>query len=403
MLAQAQECFLENSLREKKKDGLVAKLTSHTAWVYGNLVDQITDAISRGVGIAKTWLLLCQCKQKYYQSLAQQHRAAACLVESHYGEQVARLQWAERLAKEGQKLASQLPQQSSQQQQQQQHHHQPSQWNNAAAAFMGLTSSSSNAGGRCDSLQGSSSYHPSNNTAMGGSPSPFPHDGGSCLNDLCTALAALCSEKFLLAERDNDMIYHDQVPQESILVPIDRLKAVKAVPISDLYGAADAGKVIGPDIFARLIPLSVHESASLYSEEKASLVRRELDRCNFAKAEMNASLDYMKLPGALDKFKKSSMTDSPWNSSLSSLTTPIWDRFSSPPTDVKKWATDIQSYETNSGNPESNDTLQSMLDSISSLAGKNKSKLDQISLELDTEMGACESMRVSKLRNSDSV
>ncbi|KAI8334762.1 BRO1-like domain-containing protein [Chlamydoabsidia padenii] len=369
MLAQAQECFLENSLREKKKDGLVAKLASHTAWVYGNLVDQINDAISRGVGIAKNWLVLCQCKQKYYQSLAQLHRAAACLSESLYGEQVARLQWAERLAKEGQKLALQLPQQSSQQSSQQ------SQWNNAAAAFMGL---SSNGG---DSSSGSS-YNP-----IGGSSSPFPHDGGSCLNDLCTTLAALCSEKFAMAERDNDMIYHDQVPQESILVPIDRLKAVKAVAISDLYGAVDAGKVIGPDVFTRLIPLSVHESASMYSEEKASLVRRELERCDFAKAEMNASLDYMKLPGTLDKFKHPSNNSSQWNSSSSSSNSPLWDRFSTPPADVKKWADLIQSNETT-------DTLQSMLDNISGLANQNKSKLDQISLELDTEMGACESMRV---------
>ncbi|CAO3598124.1 unnamed protein product [Absidia cylindrospora] len=375
MLVQAQECFLENSLREKKKDSLVAKLASHTTWIYGNLVDQINDAISRGVGIAKTWLILCQCKQKYYQAVSQLHRAAACLSDAHYGEQVARLQWAERLAKDGQKLALQLPQQSTQQQQQQQ-----LQWNNTAATFIGFSSNNAGGGGGNTSQQGG--YN------MAGA-SPFPHDGGSCLNDLCTSLAALCLENFTMAERDNDMIYHDQVPQESILVPIDRLKAVKAIPISDLYGATDAGKVVGPDIFTRLIPLSVHESASLYSEEKASLVRRELERCDFAKAEMNASLDYMKLPGALDKFKNSTHGGSQWNSGSSGGNL-LWDRFASPPTEVKKWATDIQSNELRGDDS----SIQHIVDEIQNLAHNNKSTLDQISLQLDTEMGACESMRV---------
>lgn len=32
-------------------------------------------------------------------------------------------------------------------------------------------------------------------------------------------------------------------------------------------------EVSGPDIFARLVPLSVHQAASLYSEEKAKIFR----------------------------------------------------------------------------------------------------------------------------------
>ena len=30
----------------------------------------------------------------------------------------------------------------------------------------------------------------------------------------------------------------------------------------------------GPDIFQKLVPMSAHEASSLYSEEKASLLRR---------------------------------------------------------------------------------------------------------------------------------
>lgn len=59
MLAQAQECFLENSLREKKKDALIAKLASHTAWAYGTCVDGLAEGFGKGI-YDKAWLTVCQ-------------------------------------------------------------------------------------------------------------------------------------------------------------------------------------------------------------------------------------------------------------------------------------------------------------------------------------------------------
>lgn len=325
MLAQAHECFLESSLREKKKDGLIAKLGSHAAWTYENIVYELQDSVGRGVGIDKAWITVCQIKQKYYQALAQEHRAAVCEAEQQYGEQVARLKAAENFGKEATKLCSSLNSQ----------------------------------------LQ-------SSNYANG----TLPSDSGSALQELVKAMAASCSEKHAAATRDNDMIYHDAVPQESILTPIDRLKAVKPTQISDLYGQNEIGKVIGADIFARLVPLSVHESASMYSEEKAKMLRGETERCDMAKAELNTALEYMKLPGSLDKFRQQE------DRSIDELMVPTKD--------ARDWAEQIALEE--SANRTS---LRELIDTLDGFKRDATKKLDESSMNLDQEIRECENMRVS--------
>ncbi|KAI8974433.1 BRO1-like domain-containing protein [Pilobolus umbonatus] len=279
MLAQAHECFLETSIKEKNKSGLIAKLASHAAWVYGNLVDSMTDATVRGVNLDKSWVIITQIKQKYYTAMAQSYKAAACEAESKYGESVSRYGAAEAAAKEANKLCSQA-------------------LNNQLIA---------------------------SNHANG----TVPADSGSVLQELCKSILASAGEKFTVATRDNDLIYHENVPQESILTPIDRLKTVRPIPISELYGPEEMKKVIGVDIFNKLIPLSIHESASMYSEEKAKLVRMENERCDIAKAELNASLDYMKLPSSLAKFKQQSSLDS----------------YASPSQEVRAWADELAAEE----------------------------------------------------------
>jgi hypothetical protein len=327
MLAQAHECFLESSIREKKKDGLIAKLASHAAWVYGNLVDSIGDANHRGVGIDKSWLTICQVKQKYYAALAQEHKASACAADQQYGECTSRYAAAESAAKEASKLAGSI----------------------------------------------------SNTNLANGS---VPPDTSASLQELSKSLTAACTEKLNTATRDNDMIYHETVPQESVLTPIDRLKAVKVIPITELYGPDELKKVIGADLFSRLIPISVHESASLYSEEKAKLLRLENERCDIAKAELNASLDYMKLPGSLSKFKQQQQQQQQQKNSANSL-----DEYASPPSEVRQWSSQILEEEQRT-------PLGDLLNSLTALRSRARQTLEEAGLCLDQEMRECENNRV---------
>lgn len=97
------------------------------------------------------------------------------------------------------------------------------------------------------------------------------------LQESCRTLLNLVTSAQASAVKDNDLIYHDVVPNTDSLDPIDRLDAVKPLGFVDICpgGQADVARIVGDDIFSRLVPLSVHESSSMYSEEKASILRRE--------------------------------------------------------------------------------------------------------------------------------
>ena len=125
----------------------------------------------------------------------------------------------------------------------------------------------------------------------------------SCLVDMTTRLSATITEKLVACNKDNDFIYHQTVPAEASLSIVPKLAAAKAIPVSELYQGQDIQRIIGPDIFQKIVPISVTESASLYDEEKAKLVRAEAENVETANGEMAASLDYLKLPGSLTVLK----------------------------------------------------------------------------------------------------
>lgn len=126
---------------------------------------------------------------------------------------------------------------------------------------------------------------------------------GISLTDLAQRNLANIKEKLVEFSKDNDFIYHQPVPAEASLSLIPKLPAAKPIPVSELYQGQDIQKIIGPDIFQRIVPMAVTESASLYDEEKAKLIRAEAERVEIASDEMAASFDYLKLPNSLDVLK----------------------------------------------------------------------------------------------------
>ena len=55
-------------------------------------------------------------------------------------------------------------------------------------------------------------------------------------------------------------IYHEKVPE------VDSLPTIKGASLVK-------GKVSGPDLLSRIVPMEAHEASSLYSEEQAKLLR----------------------------------------------------------------------------------------------------------------------------------
>jgi hypothetical protein len=126
---------------------------------------------------------------------------------------------------------------------------------------------------------------------------------GSILQEMTKKHLSNIQERLMEFTKDNDFIYHQGVPNEAALTPIPKLPAAKAIPVSELYQGQDIQRIIGPDIFQKIVPMAVTESASLYDEEKAKLIRAESERVEVANDEMAASLDYLKLPDSLNVLK----------------------------------------------------------------------------------------------------
>ncbi|KAL8704916.1 MAG: hypothetical protein Q9201_001949 [Fulgogasparrea decipioides] len=247
MLAQGQEVFLEKQIADGKKHGLLAKLASQAGYLYGQALEGIQENFHRGI-FDKLWVQVAQVKTHYTSSLAQYYQALADVDANSHGMAITRLQIAEADGRDAVRIA---------------------------AAFPSSIPSSSN----------------------------LSSDTGTNLSDAGKKHLANVQERLAAFNKDNDFIYHQTVPAEASLSVIPKLPAAKAVPVSELYQGQDIQRIIGPDIFQKLVPMSVTESASLYDEEKAKLVRAEAESIETANGEMAASLDYLKLPESLNILK----------------------------------------------------------------------------------------------------
>lgn len=172
-------------------------------------------------------------------------------------------------------------------------------------------------------------------------------------------------EKLAELTKDNDLIYHSPVSSEASLPSIAKLPAAKAISVSELYQGQDIQRIIGPDIFQRIVPMSVTESASLYDEEKAKLVRAEAERVETADGEMAASLDYLKLPGSLNILKGGI------------------DQELHVDEEFKGWCDELVEHQ----------PLSKAFDSLTTDKSYITEKLDQCSRKLDMEESVCEKMR----------
>ncbi|KAL0126102.1 hypothetical protein PUN28_004908 [Cardiocondyla obscurior] len=70
------------------------------------------------------------------------------------------------------------------------------------------------------------------------------------------------------AKNENDFIYHEEVPEKESLPTVKGASLVKGISFN-----INDSEVSGQDIFARFVPMRVHEANSMYSEEKAKILR----------------------------------------------------------------------------------------------------------------------------------
>ncbi|KAF2092770.1 vacuolar protein-sorting protein BRO1 [Rhizodiscina lignyota] len=309
MLAQGQEVFLEKQVADGKKVGLLAKLASQASYLYGQALEGVQENVNRAV-FERVWLLVTQIKNNHLSSLAQYYQALADNDANAHGIAICRLRVAETLARDANRISN---------------------------AFPTTVPSTSN----------------------------LSAETGPALSDSTKRHLSSVQEKLQEFQKDNDFIYHQPVPAEAGLSAIPKLPAAKAIPVSELYQGQDIQRIIGPDIFQRIVPMAVTESASLYDEEKAKLVRAETERVEVANDEMAASLDYLKLPDSLNVLKGG------------------MDQDVTVDEDFRSWCSELAHHEGFSGSFEALDKEKATINGI----------LDGCAKNLDMEESVCEKMR----------
>lgn len=96
--------------------------------------------------------------------------------------------------------------------------------------------------------------------------------------------------KFKAAKKENEFVYHEKVPPVESLPEVKGANLVKGISFSPTDP-----EISGPDIFARLVPMEAHEASSIYSEEKARLLRSVASRVEKKDEDLEAFLSSLNL------------------------------------------------------------------------------------------------------------
>ncbi|XP_049883447.1 tyrosine-protein phosphatase non-receptor type 23 [Pectinophora gossypiella] len=92
------------------------------------------------------------------------------------------------------------------------------------------------------------------------------------------------------AKNENEFIYHEEVPDKDLLTDLKPVCLVKAIPIN-----FNDPEVSGPDIFGKLVPMGAHEASSVYSEEKADMLRHVLSEAEAKNTELTEFMSSLQL------------------------------------------------------------------------------------------------------------
>ncbi|KAF9484066.1 BRO1-domain-containing protein [Pholiota conissans] len=319
ILAQATEVFFEKCTDEKKSNALVSKIGSQAAYMYTSLSEEVKEFMGKGI-FDRNWVTIIQIKAKYFSSLAQYYRGLADHASGKHGDALQRFIQAESLAKEASRSATSF-------------------------ASMFVSNMSPN----------------------------LPVDAGNAIQERTKGHLVICTDKKNEAQRENDLIYNAIMPPFESLPVIEKTAVATPIHIHEVYAQPEVQKTIGQDFFIRLVPLSVHESASVYSEEKAKLVRGEVEKADAAEGEARSALDGLGVKEGLIRFKAMAEGEVTGDEEV--------------PLDVRRWKEDIALVEDRDG-------VDGLMRALNNLKGNVHQDLDSISRDLDQESRECETMRV---------
>ncbi|KAF2737275.1 BRO1-domain-containing protein [Polyplosphaeria fusca] len=116
------------------------------------------------------------------------------------------------------------------------------------------------------------------------------------------------TEDLKRAEKDNDMIYLLPVPPKPELKILDRANMVVSrcpKEVSDSNSLLGEHSELGPPLFSKLVPYSVHLAASIYVDRRDRLVNTTIiDELESLTTQIHEMLRSLNLPGSLQALEK---------------------------------------------------------------------------------------------------
>lgn len=96
------------------------------------------------------------------------------------------------------------------------------------------------------------------------------------------------------AKNDNDFIYHERIPDFKMLGPIGKASVAKLLPMPERFCSNFK------DLFAELLPVSVHQALSSYEIRRSELVNLEISKLREMTQVLNGVLASLNLPAAIE-------------------------------------------------------------------------------------------------------
>ncbi|KAK2708882.1 tyrosine-protein phosphatase non-receptor type 23-like isoform X2 [Artemia franciscana] len=104
--------------------------------------------------------------------------------------------------------------------------------------------------------------------------------------------------KLHVSNKENEFIYHEAAPTLASLPEVRAASLAKGIG----FDFTDP-EIAGPDIFGRLISIEAHATSSLYSEEKAKLLRNVSERIESKDDKLNEVLDVLQVENLVLSFE----------------------------------------------------------------------------------------------------
>ncbi|PWN45049.1 BRO1-domain-containing protein [Ceraceosorus guamensis] len=267
MLAQAQECAWSRAVRDRLKDGTIARLalrvqefySSALAHAQGSCKSPIADLPATSsarpeavtalellpASLPKDWVAHITAKQAHFSGAAQYRKSVEDGGANRYGTEIARLQLAQQHIKQALD----------------------------ACRSKGVS---------------------------------------TMLAEDARSLQAVIGTNLHRAVKDNDLIYLEAIPSAGDLPKILGASLVEAKvpselekPLQHLSEGTNVTPALGKPLFAELVPYAVHVAVSVYEDRKDSYVRDEL---NARREELDAiaasTLQSLSLPGSLQALEQ---------------------------------------------------------------------------------------------------